>query len=277
VADGEDVIGEYYEGSPKKEGGSMADRIDLNCDLGESFGIYRIGRDTDVLDWITSANIACGFHAGDPHVMHRTVQLALEKGVAIGAHPGLPDRQWFGRRWMELTPEEVFDLVVYQVGALSAFVRVCGGELQHVKPHGALFNVAAVNSEIARAVAEAVARVDDHLILFGLAGSELVRAGRQVGLRVAEEVFADRQYEPDGTLTPRTRPDAVIHDPDHAVARVIRMIREGKVTAADGSDLGIRADTVCVHGDQPEAVAFVRQLRQAFEANGIQVKRVGEL
>jgi len=255
----------------------MADRIDLNCDLGESFGIYRIGRDTDVMDWITSANIACGFHAGDPHVMHRTVQLALEKGVAIGAHPGLPDRQWFGRRWMELTPQEVFDLVVYQVGALAAFVRVCGGELQHVKPHGALFNVAAVNSEIARAVAEAVARVDDGLILFGLAGSELVRAGRQTGLRVAEEVFADRQYEPDGTLTPRTRPDAVIHDPDRAVARVIRMIREGKVTAADGSDLAIRADTVCVHGDQPEAVAFVRRLRQAFEANGIEAKRVGEL
>lgn len=254
----------------------MADRIDLNCDLGESFGIYRIGCDTDVMDWITSANIACGFHAGDPHVMHRTVALALEKRVAIGAHPGLPDRQWFGRRWMELLPEEVFDLVVYQVGALMAFVRACGGELQHVKPHGALFNIAAVNTEIARAIAEAVVRVDDRLILFGLAGSELVRAGRQVGLRVAEEVFADRQYEPDGTLTPRTRPGAVIHDPELVVARVIRMVREGKVTAADGSDLSIRADTVCVHGDQLEAVAFVRRLRQAFEADGIQVKRVGE-
>ncbi|GGO04791.1 LamB/YcsF family protein [Saccharibacillus kuerlensis] len=243
--------------------------IDLNCDLGESFGAYRIGRDEEILPYVTSANIACGFHAGDPGVMRRTVRLALDSGTAIGAHPGLPDLAGFGRRNMAISPEEAYDLTVYQIGALNAFVRSEGGKMRHVKPHGALYNMAAQHAELADAIARAVLNVDPGLILFGLSGSELVRAGQAAGLRTASEVFADRTYQPDGSLTPRSRPDALIVNHAEAIAQVIRMIAEGRVRTTVGEDLAIDADTVCIHGDGPHATEFARQIRSACEMAGI--------
>lgn len=252
----------------------MTDTIDLNCDLGESFGVYTIGEDEAVLDYISSANIACGFHAGDPHVMFRTVQLAKEKNVAIGAHPGFPDLLGFGRRNMAMTPEEIYHMVLYQLGALSAFAQAHNTRLHHVKPHGALYNLACKDETIARAIARAVAHFDDRLILFGLSGSLLIKAGREAGLQVAEEVFADRTYQPDGTLTPRSHPNALITDVQEAARRVVQMIREKKTEAVDGSILSISADTVCLHGDSPQAVQFARHLREALTREGIVIKRV---
>ena len=194
-------------------------RIDLNCDMGEGFGAWTMGDDAALLDHVTSANIACGFHAGDPGTIHRTVKLALEKGVAVGAHPSLPDLQGFGRRTMNVSAQEAYDLVVYQVGALAGFATACGGKLSHVKAHGALYNMAAKDAKLAQAIAQAVKDFDARLVLFGLAGSELVRAGEQAGLKTANEVFADRTYQADGSLTPRTQPDAMIHDPALALAQ----------------------------------------------------------
>ncbi|MFS8513097.1 MAG: LamB/YcsF family protein [Planifilum fulgidum] len=250
--------------------------VDLNSDLGESFGAYTLGRDEEVLRFVTSANIACGYHAGDHNVMGRTVKAAAEKGVGLGAHPGLPDLLGFGRRRMEVEPKDVYNMTLYQVGALAAFARACGKRLQHVKPHGALYNMACRDRRIASAIAEAVAAVDSGLILFGLAGSRLVEAGRAAGLTVAEEVFADRTYQPDGTLTPRTDPRAMVRDPEEAVRRVLRMVKERKVTAVDGTEISIRADTVCVHGDEPQALAFARRLREALQSEGVEIRRVGE-
>lgn len=255
----------------------MMYRIDLNSDMGESFGVYTLGQDGPLLDVVSSANIACGFHAGDPAVMRKTVQLAVERGVAVGAHPGLPDRQGFGRRNMAITPEEAYDMVVYQVGALYGFVRAAGGRMEHVKPHGALYNMAAKDPTLALAIAQAVYAVDPSLVLFGLSGGELVKAGRRVGLQTASEVFADRTYQGDGTLTPRRQPDALIRDADQAVAQVIRMVKEGKVRSQQGTDVEIRADTVCIHGDGPNAVEFARRIRQALAAAGIAVKAVGRV
>jgi len=251
-------------------------RIDLNCDMGESFGIWRLGDDEAVLPYITSANIACGVHAGDPSTMRRTVRMALDRGVAVGAHPGLPDLVGFGRRNLAITPEEAYDLVVYQVGALAAFVKAEGGRLQHVKPHGALYNMAAKDRALADAIAAAVAAVDPGLILFGLAGSELVRAGQRAGLRVAAEAFADRTYQADGSLTPRRTPGALIDDPDRAAEQVVRLVKEGKVRALDGTELTVHADTVCLHGDGARAVDLARVLRARLEAEGIAVKAVGD-
>lgn len=250
-------------------------RIDLNCDMGESFGAYRIGADEAVLPYITSANIACGFHAGDPSVMRRTVAAALDHGVAIGAHPGLPDLVGFGRRAMDITPDEAYDLVVYQVGALFGFVAAAGARLQHVKPHGALYNMAARDEALADAIARAVRDVDVGLILFGLSASRLVDAGERAGLRTAAEAFADRAYLPDGSLVPRRRPDALITDPAEAVARVVRMVREGRVRSVDGGDVAIRAETICIHGDGPHAAEFARRLREGLEAQGVRVEAVG--
>lgn len=253
----------------------MSNRIDLNCDLGESFGHYSIGRDQDVLEHVTSVNIACGYHAGEHNVMERTVEMAAEKKLGLGAHPGLPDLLGFGRRWIHTHSEDVFNLVVYQIGALQAFASVHGTTLQHVKPHGALYNRAAEDPAIAKAIATAVAAVDRSLILFGLAGSELIAAGRAAGLPVAEEVFADRTYQANGTLTPRTNPEALIHDPEVAVSQVIKIIHEGKVDTVDGDEIPLRADTVCVHGDTPQALQFVQQLKKHLLAQGIEVRRIG--
>lgn len=249
--------------------------IDLNSDLGESFGAYTIGNDHEVLKYISSANIACGFHAGDHNVMLETVKTAAELGVGIGAHPGFPDLAGFGRREMKLSPKEVYNLVVYQVGAIQGAAKACGTYVQHVKPHGALYNMASKDSDIAEAIATAVHAVDSKLVLFGLAGSELVRAGEKVGLSVAQEVFSDRTYQADGTLTPRSQANAMIHDVTVAVDRVIRMIKEGKVTAVDGTDIAIQADTICVHGDEPEALQFVQHLRERLQAEQITIQNFG--
>lgn len=250
--------------------------IDLNCDMGESFGAYRLGRDEEVLPYVTSVNIACGFHAGDPSVMRRTVRKALEAGVSIGAHPGLPDLAGFGRRAMEVTPAEVYDMVSYQMGALEGILRQEGGRLSHVKPHGALYNMAAVSAPLADAIAAAIRGLDSSLILYGLSGSELVRAGRNVSLQVAEEIFADRTYQNDGTLTPRNHPDSLITEAGLAVSQVLRMVKEGKVTTSGNQDIRIQADTVCIHGDGVTAPEFAHSLRAGLEQEGITVQALSK-
>jgi len=250
--------------------------IDLNCDMGESFGAYRLGRDEEIMGCVTSVNIACGFHAGDPGTMRRTVQLALRSGTAIGAHPGLPDLQGFGRREMAISPQEAHDLVLYQIGALQAFVRAEGGKLQHVKPHGALYNMAARDQALATAVAEAVYCADPELILFGLSGSSLIEAGQRIGLRTASEVFADRTYQADGSLTPRHRPDALVVDTETAVRQAIHMVRTGKVATTQGHEITIEAQTICIHGDGPHALEFAVQIRDALLAAGIRLQSAGE-
>ncbi len=246
--------------------------VDLNCDMGESFGAWPMGDDAELLRHVTSANIACGLHAGDPAVMRRTVKLALEAGAAIGAHPGLPDLQGFGRRTMQLTADEAYELTLYQVGALAAFVRAEGGTLVHVKPHGALYNMAAVQAPLADAIARAVRAFDAGLVLVGLSGSELIRAGERIGLATASEVFADRTYQADGTLTPRTRADALHHDDAAAVAQVLGMVQRGSVTATDGTTVAVRADTICLHGDGAHAAPFARAIRAALEAASVPVR-----
>jgi len=234
-------------------------KIDLNCDLGEGSP-----HDAELMPLITSANIACGAHAGDEATMRQCIALALRHGVAIGAHPGYADRDYFGRRELELSLPEVFQLVQEQVRLLQALATVHGASLSHVKPHGALYNQAARDPLLATAIAEAVRQLDPSLVVFGLAGSELPRAARAIGLRAADEVFADRTYRANGSLTERNRPDALIEDPTVACEQVMRMIREGVVRTIDGTDFSVRADTVCLHGDGPGAVAFARQLHDAL-------------
>ena len=243
--------------------------LDLNCDLGESFGAYTIGSDEAIIPYITSANIACGYHAGDPTVMHRSVALCRQYGVQVGAHPGLPDLMGFGRRKMQIAPAEAADCVAYQIGALQAFCQAEGVPLHHVKPHGALYNMAAKDRALADAICRAVQKSAPGAILLALSGSEMVAAAKAIGLPVACEVFADRGYQPDGTLVPRGQPGAMITDEGEAIARVARMVKEGKVTARDGSEVALQADSVCVHGDGPKALAFVEKLRAALPAGGI--------
>jgi UPF0271 protein len=250
-------------------------RVDLNSDVGESFGAYTIGQDQILLRHITSANVACGYHAGDPGVMRSTVALARQHGVAVGAHPGFPDLVGFGRRDLSATSREVEDFVVYQVGALSAIAAAQGVRLQHVKPHGALFNMAVRDAALADAIARGTAAVDRSLILFGLPGSELIAAGKRAGLRTASEVFADRAYEPDGTLVSRRKADAVIHDPDAVVTRVLRMATDRTVVAIDGSVVKLDLDTICVHGDTPGAADLAARIREALQRSGVDVKPVG--
>lgn len=247
-------------------------KVDLNSDLGESFGSYTIGRDSDVLKSVTSANIACGFHAGDPQVMFKTIELALEQNVAIGAHPGLPDLVGFGRRAMAITPQEAYTMVQYQVGALKTMLEAQGGKLQHVKPHGALYNMAYADYDLARAIAEAVYHIDDSLILFGLANSQLTKAGEDVGLQVAHEVFADRAYTPEGQLVSRSIPGAVHHDEQVALKQVLQMVQEGSVTAIDGTVVPVKADTICIHGDNEQALAFAQLIKQTLLDNKVEVQ-----
>ncbi|AWM34421.1 LamB/YcsF family protein [Hymenobacter nivis] len=247
----------------------MTYSVDLNCDMGESFGAWTMGQDAAVLPFVTSANIACGFHAGDPGVMRQTVRAALSHHVAIGVHPGLPDLVGFGRRDLAISPEEAFDMTVYQLGALGAVARAEGGRLHHLKPHGALYNMAATNAALAQAIAEAVYRVQPELVLYGLAGSELTKAGERLGLKTAHEVFADRTYQADGTLTPRRQPDALVASADAAVAQVLRMVREGQVRSQQGPDVALRADTVCLHGDGPHALEFAQRLYGALREAGV--------
>lgn len=246
--------------------------IDFNSDLGEGFGLYRLGDDQAVLAQITSANIACGFHAGDPRIMRQTVAAAVAAGVAVGAHPSFPDLQGFGRRKMSLSPDEAYECVLYQVGALSGFATAQGTTLQHVKPHGALYNQAAADPALAGAICEAVRDFDPNLYLYGLANSTLTDAGEALGLKVRHEVFADRTYQADGTLTPRSQANAMITDAEQAVAQVLCMLREGHVVAVDGTRVPVRADTLCIHGDQPGAAAFARAIRQALTREGVNVR-----
>jgi len=252
----------------------MALSIDLNCDMGESFGPWVMGHDDEVLPLVTSANIACGFHAGDPATMRKTVASALGHGVALGAHPGLPDLSGFGRRAMSITPQQAYDLVVVQVGALAATAASQGGRLNHVKAHGALYHMAVSDPAIARSLAQAVRDVDRSLVFYALASSDMAKIAEDVGLTVAHEVFADRSYQPDGSLTPRSRPDAMIVDPEVSIRQVLGMVTEGHVKAVDGSDVPVRADTLCIHGDQPGAVVFAQTIRAALKQEGIEVKPI---
>jgi UPF0271 protein len=249
-------------------------RIDLNADVGESFGAYTIGADAELIPSITSANVACGFHGGDPAVMRRTVRLAREAGVSVGAHPGFQDLAGFGRREMRVSPQDAEDMVLYQIGALAGIARSEGVSLRHVKPHGALYNMAVRDAALAEAIARAVRAFDPALIVFALPGSELMRAGDACGLPVAAEGFADRSYEPDGSLTPRSRKGAVIHDTSAVVARAVRMATEGKVTASDGSEILLRVQTICTHGDTPGAQELTRALRAGLERAGVLIAPV---
>ena len=250
-------------------------RIDINSDVGESFGAYTIGHDAGLMKSITSANIAAGFHGGDPSVLRDTIRQAKTHGVAVGAHPGFPDLVGFGRRELNVTPKEAEDFVLYQVAAVAGVAAAEGVALQHVKPHGALFNMAVRNAELSAAIARAVAAIDRSLILFGLPGSEILTAGRAAGLRVASEVFADRAYEPDGSLASRRKPGSVIHDPEAVVARAVRMVRDRTVVATDGSVVQLAADTMCVHGDTPGSDDLAAKIRAGLEAAGVTVKAIG--
>ncbi|GEL06797.1 LamB/YcsF family protein [Salisediminibacterium halotolerans] len=255
----------------------MKRAIDLNCDLGESYGIYSLGEDDGVMPLITSANIACGFHAGDYNVLARTVRKAVRHNTAIGAHPGLPDLQGFGRRQMDVSANDVYNMTLYQIGAVQAFARSENVRAEHVKPHGALYNMASKDRAIADAVAEAVKTADSSLILFGLYGSELTAAGQSIGLSVANEVFADRTYRADGSLTPRSHADALIEDPEKAAERIMRMLTESKTVTADGADIAIEADTICIHGDGPNALLFVQKLHETLLARGVEIKKAGDI
>ncbi|GAK11566.1 LOW QUALITY PROTEIN: lactam utilization protein LamB [Geomicrobium sp. JCM 19039] len=245
--------------------------VDFNADCGESFGVYTLGNDSEILTEVTSANIACGYHAGDPKTMRETVRLALRNGVQIGAHPGLLDPVGFGRRNMDISPEEAYDLVQYQVGALMAIAHAEGGEVKHVKAHGALYTMAAKSEALAHAIARAVYDTDARLVLYGLAGSEWIRAGERVGIQTASEVFADRTYEPSGSLTLENNPTALITDATIAAQQVIDMVVQGQVTATDGSTVAMQADTICIHGDGPGAVSFARVVRGALTDAGVSI------
>lgn len=246
-------------------------KVDLNCDMGESFGIYSFGQDEELMKYITSTNIACSFHAGDPLTMRKTVKLALKYNVAIGAHPGLPDRHGFGRRKMDISAEEIYGLVLYQMGALQAFAVAEGSRIQHVKPHGALYHMANESTDIAEAIAEAAYRVDPDMFVVGQSNSKLIKAGARAGMRTLNEVFADRNYEKDGTLTPRSHEQAFIVQSKFSSERMIRMVKEHKVESRTGEDIQMRVDTICVHGDSPDALQHVIELSQALKESDIEI------
>ena len=248
--------------------------IDLNCDMGESFGRYSLGNDAAMLDIVTSANIACGVHAGDPVVMRRTVEMAIAHGVAVGAHPGYPDLQGFGRRALTMSAEELEATILYQLGALSGFLAAAGDRLIHVKPHGALYNTAARDPKVAGAIARAVRSFDPQLIVVTQPGSALAEAAGSEGLSVATEGFADRAYQKDGALVPRSRPGAIIHDPEQAATRAVQMLIEGTVAAITGEIIDLKIDTLCLHGDTPNAPAIAQSLRRALEAAGVSIAKL---
>lgn len=249
-------------------------KIDLNCDMGEAFGAWPMGNDSVLMELISSANIACGFHAGDATIMRKTAQLAIEKNVAIGAHPAFPDLQGFGRRNMQLSSQEVYDICVYQIGAMFGTVRALGGKLHHVKPHGALYNMAAKDANWARAIAQATKAIHHDLILYGLSGSHLIIEAQKIGLRTASEVFADRTYQNDGSLTPRTQANAMIESTQAAVNQVIMMIEKQAVISTEGKEVALKADTVCIHGDGIHAVEFARELRNTLLSRNIFIETI---
>lgn len=250
--------------------------VDLNSDLGESFGAYKIGLDNEVLKYVSSANIACGWHAGDPIIMRKTVEAAYRNGVGIGAHPGFLDIMGFGRRNMTVTADEMKQYTIYQIGALYGFVKAVGGVMKHVKPHGAMYNMASKDDKLAKAIIEGIWEVDKNLIVLGLAGSKLIYAAKEKGLKAANEVFADRAYNSDGTLVPRGLPGAMILDKNSSISRVIRMVKEGKVTAINGEDVDINVDSICVHGDNPEATQFVRLIKEELLKAKILIKPLNQ-
>lgn len=249
-------------------------KLDLNCDMGESYGAWTMGHDAAVLPFVSSANIACGFHGGDPTTMRKTVAAAIEHGVALGAHPSLPDLLGFGRREMPITPAEAYDCVVVQIGALSAVALSQGAKLHHVKPHGALYNMAAKDPILANAICRAIHDIDPTLVLYGLANSELIKAGQAMGLKVANEVFADRTYQLDGSLTPRSKAGAMIEDIDASIRQVLSMVQHQSVTTQAGIAIDVQADTLCLHGDQPGAAMFAEKIRTALEAAGITIATI---
>jgi UPF0271 protein len=239
----------------------MKQKIDLNSDMGEGFGVWEMGNDLALLDYIDSTNIACGWHAGDPERMKKLVAAALDKQVLIGAHPSLPDLMGFGRREMAITPSDAYNFVLYQAGALQAFIRAQGGMLHHVKPHGALYNQAAKDKGLALAIAQAVKDLGDGIILYGLASSCFVEAAKEIGIPLWQEVFADRRYTSEGYLVPRTQPGALIESEDQAAAQALRMAQKGEVVALDGSIIKVQADTLCIHGDSPTALDFAKKIK----------------
>ena len=252
----------------------LRNKIDLNSDVGESFGVYQLGLDEEVISHITSANIACGFHAGDPRVMRRTVSLAKKYGVEVGAHPGFPDLIGFGRRNVDATPEEIQDYVIYQTGALQAFAQSQGLKLQHVKTHGSLYNMAAVNLKMMERIVEGVARVDHQIILVVLGRTDnapLLEMGKRHGIRIAFEAFPDRAYQKDGSLVSRREKGAVIEEHEVVAQRALKMALEGKVIAIDGTEIALKVDTLCVHGDNPHAVEMVKRIRERLVASGMEV------
>ena len=246
--------------------------VDLNSDIGESFGAYKLGDDEAILQHITAANVACGWHAGDPMVMDRVVRMAAERGVAVGAHPSYPDLLGFGRRQMKLSFAEAKNYVKYQIGALSAFTTSYGVKIHHVAPHGAMGNMCQDDRELSRAICEAAYEIDPDIIIYYCAGAVLGEEAEKIGLRSACEIFADRAYEDDLSLRSRKKEGAMITDEDEAIARCVRMIKEGKVQSYSGKDLDIKGDTLCVHGDGPKAIAFVRRISEAFRNEGIEIK-----
>lgn len=246
--------------------------VDLNCDFGESYSIYTFGQDKELLKHVTSVNIACGFHAGDPHTMREAVERAMEAGVSIGAHPGLPDRLGFGRREMAISAEEAYDFILYQTGALLAFVRAAGGELCHVKPHGALYHMAGHNAAIAEAVVRAVKSLDPGLRVYGQSGSLLHAEAERQGLRAVSEVFADRTYLADGALTPRHLPNAVLTDPEEALGQALNMITRGAARTSGGGEVQVQAETICLHGDGPNALHLAAALSRGIQAAGIRLE-----
>ncbi len=249
----------------------MSKTIDLNCDMGESFGAWEMGTDAALMDVVSSINVACGFHAGDASTIRKTIETAINKGVAIGAHPSFPDLQGFGRREMSLSAQEIFDIVLYQVASLKGICEAYGTKLHHVKPHGALYNLAAKNSEIARPIAEAVYKIDSNLIFYGLAESCLISEAKSIGLKTANEVFADRTYQSDGTLTPRSEPNSLIESTEQSCKQIMQMIQDNAVTTTDGDKFPLHAETICIHGDGKHALEFAIAIRSALTKNGFSV------
>jgi 5-oxoprolinase (ATP-hydrolysing) subunit A len=247
--------------------------VDLNADMGESFGSWQMGQDEMLMDYVSSINVACGFHAGDASVMRRTVEAAVKKNVAIGAHPGYPDLQGFGRRDIRMSPSEVYEIVLYQIGALTAIAHASGAVLSHVKPHGALYNSAAKDRVLAEAIAQAVKAADGNLMLVGLSGSMLVDEARAIGLRTLNEVFADRTYQDDGTLTPRTKPKSIIETETQAAEQALQMVLRKTVTSVSGKEIPVRPDTICIHGDSSGALEFARSIHATLTKHHVEIRR----
>lgn len=248
--------------------------VDLNCDMGESFGAWRMGRDAELMDYVSSVNVACGFHAGDATVIRKTIETAISKNVAIGAHPSFPDLQGFGRREMKMSASEIFDIVLYQIAAVKGMCEALGATLHHVKPHGALYNQAAKDKVLAEAIVRAVKAIDENLIVYGLSNSFLIAKAEKINLKTASEVFADRTYQADGTLTPRSEPNALIYDTETAVSQVLKMTEKQSVTAATGEKVSLRAETVCIHGDGENALEFAKAINQNLIEQGVSIQTV---